>query len=298
MDDRATPEHRFSVWKQRSAPSRPHHGINAFFSSPPPHRPLQPRHSMNTPSTTNPKSTTSADRWFYPAATLFLLILTFIGFRMFYLDGKAFPGRPLTPSIQGIVIAHGILMTAWMILAVVQPMLVALRLKRWHRRMGKFGAVLAIAMLIVGIRVSIEASRVNPPDMLMFGLNAKQFMAIPFLSIIAFGVYVFIGVWFRNRQEIHRPMMFMSSMSVIAAATGRMPALNDWYAGTWIEVLFTTYLSSLFVTVLLLAIKCIVSRKFDRWFAIGTGSMVLVSIGISLFARTAAWDAIASHLLH
>lgn len=253
---------------------------------------------MNTPTSTNPKNTPSAARWFYPAASLLLLILTFIGFRMFYLDGKAFPGRPLTPSIRGIVISHGVLMTAWMILAVVQPMLVAFRLKRWHRQTGMFGAVLAIAMVVIGIRVSIEASRVNPPDMLMFGLNTKQFMAIPFLSIIAFGAYVFIGVWFRNRQEIHRPMMFMSSVSVVAAATGRMPALNHWYAGTWIEVLFTTYLSSLLVTLLLLAIKCAVSRRLDRWFAIGTGSLVLISIGISLIARTAAWDAIANLLLH
>jgi hypothetical protein len=61
------------------------------------------------------------ERWFYFAASVALLVLTFIGFRMFYLEGRAFPGRPLTPPIRGLLIAHGILMTVWILLAVVQP---------------------------------------------------------------------------------------------------------------------------------------------------------------------------------
>lgn len=242
-------------------------------------------------------SSPSTDRWFYAAASLVLLILTFIGFRLFYLDGKAFPGRPLTPPIRGILIAHGVFMTAWMLLAVVQPALVAFGFKRCHRLLGRIAAFLTILLVLLGVRVSIEATRVNPPDMMMFGLTMKQFMAIPFLTILSFGGYVFFGVLYRKRPEIHRPLMLMASLTVVSAATGRMPALNAWYAGTWLEVLLTTYFATMAVGALMFAAKCAVSRRFDRGFAIAYGSILLTSVAISLIARTPVWNALAGFLL-
>src|SRR5688572_18691285 len=71
-------------------------------------------------------------RLFYSIASIALLALTFIGFRFFYLHMQAFPGRPLTPPIRTLVIAHGVSMTVWMLLAVVQPLLVAANRKRVH----------------------------------------------------------------------------------------------------------------------------------------------------------------------
>ena len=64
-------------------------------------------------------------RWFYSAATLALLVITLAGFRFFYLEGKAYPGRELAPPIRTLLVAHGILMTGWMALAAAQPLLVA-----------------------------------------------------------------------------------------------------------------------------------------------------------------------------
>lgn len=251
-----------------------------------------------TPIPSATRARPAADRWFYPAVSLLLLLLTFIGFRYFYLEGKAFPARPLTPPIRGLLIAHGVLMTAWMLLAVAQPALVALRLTRWHRHLGGIGALLSAALVVVGIQVAVGAARVNPPDLRMFGLSGKQFMAIPFLSILVFGLYVLAGVLYRRKMpEAHRPLMLMASLSVVSAATGRMPALNAWYAGTWLETLFTTFLITLVLGALLLALKCALSRRFDRWFAAAFASLVLASAAISLLARTPLWDALATSLL-
>lgn len=243
-------------------------------------------------------SSTATDRWFYAAASLLLLVLTFIGFRMFYLDGKAFPGRPLTPPIRGILIAHGFSMTAWMILAVVQPALVAFGFKRGHRTLGKIAAALTVVLVLLGVRVSIEATRVNPPDMIMFGLTMKQFMAIPFLSILTFGAFVFFGVLYRKRPDLHRPLMLMASLAVVSAAAGRMPVLNAWQAGTWLEVLLTSFSATMALGALMFACKCAVSRRFDKGFAIAYGSLLAVSIAISQGARTPVWNAMASYLLH
>src|SRR5882672_9865855 len=138
---------------------------------------------MNTSPSSLP-ATPSHSRWFYSVASLSLLVLMFIGFQLFYLQWMAFPGRPLTPPIRTLIIFHGCLMTAWMLLAVGQPLLVGARRKHIHRKLGVLGAVLAAGMVVAGVRIGIESARVMPPETRLFGLDARQFMAIPVLSIV------------------------------------------------------------------------------------------------------------------
>src|SRR6185295_8722883 len=107
--------------------------------------------SMSTPTSHLPNAASS--RWFYSLASLSLLVLMFIGFQLFYLQGKSFPGRPLTPPIRTFIIVHGSLMTAWMLLAVVQPLLVGTGRKRLHMKFGMFGVALAASMILVGVRI-------------------------------------------------------------------------------------------------------------------------------------------------
>jgi hypothetical protein len=91
--------------------------------------------------------------------------------------------------------------------------------------------------------------------------------------------------------------MWMASLAIVAAAMGRMPALNDWYAGTWLEHWFSAFVSTLAVGALLLAVKCAMERRFDRWFAGAYGAMVLVCVAASLVAKTDAWVRVATILM-
>lgn len=43
-------------------------------------------------------------RLFYLGAAMLLLVLMLLGFQQFYLHGRAFPNRPLTPEIRNLVI--------------------------------------------------------------------------------------------------------------------------------------------------------------------------------------------------
>jgi len=237
----------------------------------------------------------SGSRWFYSAASLGLLALMFIGFQLFYLQGKSFPGRPITPPIWTLIVVHGCLMTAWMLLAVVQPLLVGVRYKRLHMKLGVLGVGLAIGMLIAGVWVGIEAARVAPPGLRVFGLDSKQFMAVPVLSILLFGVFVAIGVANRRRPKVHRPMMLMASL--IGAALGRMMPLNDVYAGTVWEVVFTAFFMQVLLAAGLVAAKCVVFRSFDRWLVGGFVALAVACVAISLGAKTQAWDQLATFLL-
>lgn len=146
-------------------------------------------------------------RLFYTGAAALLLILMFLGFQQFYLHGKAFPNRELTPPIRTLLNLHGTAMSAWMLLFLAQPLLIVSGNRRVHMMLGRIGAVLAGCIVFLGLRVGIESARVNPPDMKIWGLVPKQFMAIPVISILIFAVFVIAGVWNRRRPEVHRPMM-------------------------------------------------------------------------------------------
>lgn len=244
---------------------------------------------------TSPKR--SHHRLFYSFASIILLVLTLIGFRMFYLNLQAFPGRPLTPPIRTVVITHGVLMTIWMLLSVVQPLLVATRRKRLHMTLGLFGTILAVGIVVTGYLVGVNAARVNPPDLTLFGLNQKQFLTVPLIGVVTFGGFVALGVWHRRRPEVHRPMMFMASLSVVGAALGRMPMLNAWYAGTRLEQWFSAFLSMLILGALLLALKSMMERRFDRWFAGAFAALALICVGISLVAKTEDWVQLATWLM-
>ena len=155
------------------------------------------------------------NRLFYAGAAVLVLVLTFWGFVNFYLHGKAFPGRPLTPPIRTLIITHGIAMSAWVLLFLVQPVLIALRKYNWHIFLGRIGAVLAVAIFVFGMKLAIGAARVNPPELRLWNLGPKQFLIVPVSAILFFGVYVVIGLWNRLRSEIHRPMMLLGTLSAL-----------------------------------------------------------------------------------
>ena len=92
------------------------------------------------------------DRRLYILAAIFVPLIVLAGFaRTYYL-------KPFfeTPDLPGrIVHLHGIIMTSWVILFIVQVSLVAKRRTRVHQRLGIFGGVLAALVVIVGILTAL-----------------------------------------------------------------------------------------------------------------------------------------------
>jgi hypothetical protein len=246
---------------------------------------------------TQPTQKPKHSRLFYPIASAALLVLTLIGFRFFYFHFQAYPGRPLPEPAVAIYVIHGVLMTAWILLAVVQPFLVATGRKRIHMMLGKFAMVLAVGIIVAGYLIAIGSTKGTPPELVRFGLAPKAFLTVPLSGVLTFGLFLTVGVLNRRRPEIHRPMMFMASLAVVAAALGRIAPLNDWYAGTWLEVCFSAFVSMLLVGVVLLAVKCAIEKRFDRWFAGGLAVLAFICMATSLTAKTGAWDQIAALLL-
>jgi hypothetical protein len=253
--------------------------------------------SASTNATAQRAGKPAAERYFYAIATGLLLVLVVTGFQLFYFHGRMYPGQPLIPPIKGLLITHGVAMSLWMLLAVAQPVLVAGGNRRAHMAIGKAAAVIAACLVVLGLKLAVASTRVAPPDLMYGPLTPKQFMAIPVLSIVLFAGFVATGVLMRKRPDIHRPMMFLATMTAVSTAIGRMDALNHLYAGTLWERLFGVSFFTLVIAAVLVAVKCAVFRKFDRWLAGGFAVLVLWCLMIAQGAPTRAWDTVAGWLL-
>ncbi len=226
-----------------------------------------------------------------------LLGLMLLGFQQFYLQGKAYPGREIAPPVRTLIITHGVAMSAWMLLFLVQPLLIANRRYRVHMILGSAGAILAAVIFLLGLCVGVESTRVAPADLRIWGLSPRQFMAVPIISIVLFAIFVAIGVWKRRSADIHRPMMLLATLTAMPAAVSRIDFLNAIYVGTVWETIFGPFLMTLVVGAAFLVVKWLLSRSFDWPYALGYLAFFVVSLLTLVAGRTAAWGRLASLLL-
>jgi hypothetical protein len=235
-------------------------------------------------------------RLLYAAAALLLFVLMLLGFQQFYLHGRAYPADPLAPPIRMLLIAHGVAMTLWVITFAVQSVLIAGGNYRLHMAVGPFAVALAVAMVLLGLRLPIQATRFEP-DFTLWGLNRVHFMAVPIFAILTFGAFVAAGIRHRRRAEIHRPMMLLATLSIVPAATDRITGLPNLYAASIWGTLFGPFFTALIIGTLFLVVKSVLTRSFDRWFATGLAVLIVVDVFIMRLAPTDAWGRFAAFLV-
>lgn len=259
--------------------------------------PVNPAPPMSSPEARAEKPARQDPvRLLYPAAALSLLVITLLGFQQFYLHGKAYPAHPLAPPIKALLIAHGIAMTAWIVIFLVQTLLIVGRHRRLHMTIGPIAAVLAAIMVVLGLWLPIQTTRFEP-DVTLWGLNRPHFMAIPMISILTFGAFVAVGIWQRRRPEIHRPMMLMATLAITAAAADRITGLPDLYAASIWGGLFGPFFTPLVIGAVFFGARWLLTRSFDRWFAGGYAVLVVISAFIMKLAPTHAWEQFATFLV-
>jgi len=238
----------------------------------------------------------SLPRFFYSGAAVVLFLLMFWGFSLFYLHGQAYPGRPLTPPIRSLVIAHGVAMTLWMLLFIAQPLLAATRNIRIHMKLGLFGTALAGVATVLGINLAIASARVAPPQWRLWGLDSRQFMMVSMSAIVLFAIFVTVGILNRRKPDVHKPMMLLAALSILPPSLDRITVIHRLFEESVMGPVFGAYASSLVVGLALVSLHWALSRQPNRWLMIGYGGIVVTAFATMQIAPTAAWAGIA-HLL-
>ena len=157
-----------------------------------------------------------SDRPLYLLAAIVVPLIVLAGFaRTYYLKGL-FSTPPL-PS--RFVHFHGIVMTAWVALFIVQVSLVAKRRTKTHQRLGVLGAVLAALVVVVGVLTALyAAARGDTP-----GPPALQFLVVPLGDMLVFGVLIGAALYYRRRLDVHKRLMLLAAVNMLAPAIARIP---------------------------------------------------------------------------
>jgi hypothetical protein len=155
------------------------------------------------------------DRRFYTWAAMGAIAIVFAGFARTYFLKTSFG----TPALSTLVHVHGLVMTLWFTFFLMQVRLVAMRRTHLHRRAGVVGALVAAAVLIVGIATAITAARLGrspgPPPLV--------FLVVPLGDMLVFALLVGAGLYLRSRPDMHRRLMLLSCVGMLTAAIARIP---------------------------------------------------------------------------
>jgi uncharacterized membrane protein YozB (DUF420 family) len=156
------------------------------------------------------------DRRLYILAAILTPLIVLAGFgRTYYLKGFFD-----TPPLPGrIVHLHAIVMTAWVVLFIVQVSLVARRRTRIHQRLGILGAVLAALVVVVGVLTALYAAgRGHTP-----GPPALSFLIIPLGDMLIFSILIGLALYYRRKLQVHKRLMLLAAINLLVPAIARIP---------------------------------------------------------------------------
>lgn len=156
------------------------------------------------------------DRKFYVSMAVVFAAIIFAGFaRTYFL--KAFFH---TPALRPLLHLHGAIFTSWLLLLIAQTSLVAAKRTDIHRKLGVAGGVLAALMVVVGYIVAIHAAqRGHAPK----GIPPLIFLVIPLGDIFSFTVLVASALIYRRQPEMHKRLMLLATIAILAPGIGRLP---------------------------------------------------------------------------
>jgi hypothetical protein len=164
------------------------------------------------------------EHMFFTGMAVLLLATVFAGFAPTYyllnqLHGTTGAGQPGGSNLTPLVHVHAIAFSAWMLLFVAQTALIATHRVAWHRKLGIGGALLAVAMVVLGLMVAVEGSRLgHRPPM----VEKYTFLIIPMANALLFGVFVVMGIANRSRSASHKRYMLLATMALLTPAIVRL----------------------------------------------------------------------------
>jgi hypothetical protein len=175
--------------------------------------------STATPSTAIVRSSRRFDRRFYLATSLLFMALVGWTFARTYYLRPLFAVSPL-PTLLHV---HGVVMTGWVVLLVIQSTLIAARRVQWHRRLGVFGTAWAGLVVILGSVTTVHAAAREVRAHSAFAAGQVVITSLDLLQMLLFAGLVGVAVWLRRRPDYHKRLMLLTIACMLPDALARLP---------------------------------------------------------------------------
>jgi hypothetical protein len=167
---------------------------------------------------TRTQRTRELEHYMFAAVAVLFAGVVVGGFaRSYYLRGLI-----AAPLPSWIVHVHGLLMTAWVALFLVQTALISARRVRLHQRFGYAAIGLALAMAATGIWTAIRAAKYGsasvPPQ-----FSEPAFSIVPLGDIVLFALFFGGAIYWRKNAATHKRLMLLTVLNFLPPAVGRLP---------------------------------------------------------------------------
>lgn len=240
-------------------------------------------------------SRVDVERRFFTSMVVAMALFVLAGFAPSYfmqpMLGGLVTGREV-PPITPLIHLHAATGSAWMLFLIWQANLIRGKQHQRHMANGLVGAGIALAAVIIGLTVAINAGQAgrHPP-----GWTSTAFLMLPFSSALLFGAFVASALWFRRKPDYHKRLMLIATTSILLPAGARLSTyffhgiLPPGPPGGLILV-------DLFIAVLVAYDLSKLGRLHPAtlW---GGGLMLLSQPGRLWLSQTDGWNAFAARLI-
>ncbi len=226
------------------------------------------------------------DRPLFVFGLLLVLTIVFAGFApTFYL--KRLFG---TPPLSNLLFAHGVFMSAWVALLVVQTALVESGRADLHRRLGVAGVGVAVLLVVVGVAAALEAAQrgFSPTPQ----VTPLMFLAIPLVDLLVFSILVGTALAMRRKSTAHSRLMLLATVGMLTPAVARLPI--DALKQVGLPAFFGVMIACVLVVV---AIDTVRHRRLHPAFGWGAALIIAAVPGRIALAQSDAWVSIAGRLV-
>jgi hypothetical protein len=223
------------------------------------------------------------DNYFYLAMSLLMIAIVVWGFGHTVNDVLFHPAVP-RPRILWV---HSAVFSSWLLLFFLQSALVRTHNVRLHRTLGWFVSGVGGLMIILGITTAIILGRFDTRVLHEAGADVFEF--ISFGDVTIFTVWLALGILWRKKPALHRPVFFIATCGLIGAAFGRVP----WIAAHMLMYVFVD-------AVICLGIfrDLLVDRRIHRLYFFTLPALAVAQYGIVYMITTPPqWWVRAAHSL-
>ena len=226
------------------------------------------------------------DHQFFIIASILVVAAVLIGFGpTFYL--KPFFVSP--PVARTIIYVHGFVMTAWVLLFIVQVYFISSKKIKLHQKLGMAGVGLAVLVFVTGMMVTLAAAKYGTASA-PAGIPPLEFMIVPFGDMIVFAILFGAAVYYRKNSPNHKRLMLLTMINFLPPAIARFPGGFIDYGPLWFYGVPTV------ITLALIALDAWYNRKLNKVFLFA-GIFLIAAMWIRLpLSSTGAWVSIAQWL--
>lgn len=225
------------------------------------------------------------ERRVYTWAAVIALLFVFAGFApTFYLKGVYG-----APELSELKFLHGLVMTAWFTLFLVQARLVATGRISMHRQLGLAGLVVALLVVTMGVTTALASARAGASPI---GIPPLVFLVMPLGEMVAFAGLFTAAIAMRKRAAHHKRLMLVATLAMLTPAMARLP----------LEFVKTGGPPAFFAMTDLVILACIAfdtakNRRLHPAFAGALAFVVVVQAGRLAIAQTPQWMTFAKWLV-